>query len=387
DELVLPLYRARHASAGISEAGGFRVVDRMGDENWNHSATPTPLLAEPRGFSLLIFEAFGYAPGMTRVRFEVDDYPPEWNDNIDAAIYAASFEVGSGVTTVGLYAKKGQSPQAFCQPVDPGVFAATPQDPQTFDWKTIESEYTQLAPVQGQRIGILSLYAPDSCFGTPVEEGITVQRAGAATFAIMRTDPSKSTGKIYRIDEALRKDPASIQWTIAPSHPASQPFGIPFGRDNFWDIVGVVSAFGISVAGFAAFRTRRSSMRKYMRRIDDTQALYRNDSRGLEESLLVIRADLRGDLMQGHLAEGQYVVVERRLDENLARTRIAGLVDAFGELPYRLLVKLEQLLADGHMSRGDYRKFVSMLKDSHLPSAQQSKIRSKLGHWVRQDVA
>ncbi|MBI2077614.1 MAG: hypothetical protein HYT80_04470 [Euryarchaeota archaeon] len=388
DAVLLPLYRARVGSAGLAEGFGLRVIDRMNDENWNQSsAAPALLVAEPKGFALLVFEAYGYAPGMTRVRFELDDFPPEWTDNIDAAIYAASFEVASGVTTVGLYAKKGQAPQAFCQPVDPGVFAKTPQDPQVFDWKTIESEYTQLAPVQGQRVGILSLYAPDACFGVPVEKGIDVRRAGAATFAIMRTDPSKSTGQVYRIDEALRKEPASIQWVGVPAAEAGQTFGIPFGPDNFWDIFGVFSAFAVSVGGFAVFRTRRSSMRRYMRRIDDAQSLYRDDARGLEESLLVIRTDLRRDLMQGHLAEGQYVVVERRLDEHLTRTRIAGLVDSFGELPYRLLVKLEQLLADGHMSREDYRNFVAMLKDSHLPSAQQSKIRSKLGHWVRQDVA
>lgn len=350
-----------------------------------------PLASSTATLDVTFVEAQRLEDGITRFALgisEVADLPVP--AGYDAVVYVVGLETVDGRFMIGLY-RTPNGQEFFCAQ-DTVVFAEPRLDPLAVARQPVVGAIATGAGTAGRATSqegggaSITVFAPDTCFAHVGGGELVASRLAGGTFLVQnpgRGGPLAGQAQVAVADDAAF--PAAV--TLAAAAPVVPPtpwYANPFGIDSFYDIAGVVLAVLASLVGLLAVRRRRSLLQRYLKRVDDAAAT--PEAKARAKALEDVRAALKADLTRGRMSEGHYVIVERRLDAALVAARGAAIRGAFADLPLALVATLETLLADGDMSRDDYRVFLTQL-DGMTTLTQQAKAdaRERVQRWVAGD--
>lgn len=382
-------------SQSVRERTGNAVQDESSDAQLPDGTSPT---VDARSFEITKATFEADSPTTSLMTLSIADMqqvqvPPTW----DAVFYATAVEVDEGQFMAGYYKQDpalGTSRQKFLCASDTAVLQDPPRDPNQVVWTTIDgslnlqqgsNETEGGGSPSGTSPATITLQVPRECLGRTPAGPMEVAERGAGTFLIR--NPGGQATQIERVDDATNQTAVTIEsdgeGLAAASTGASPSFWTqPFGVENFWDITGIAGTIAASVFGAVLVRRRRTALKDYLEEIEEIEEAYADDPSGRQAALKDLRSRANDDLVDGRLTENQYVVVKDRVAEEISEARMEGLEEAFGGLPHRLLVKLQELLQDGRLSPEDRRLFLTMLEDSGLNEEAKARVRRKLDIWV-----
>jgi hypothetical protein len=91
-------------------------------------------------------------------------------------------------------------------------------------------------------------------------------------------------------------------------------------------------------------------------------------------------------LRQGALDEARFLVLNRHLEDLQRQTRAGLLDDRFDYMPHGMMRRLQQMLADGRVTRWERDHFDEALaKDTLLTPGQKQQVRDLLTAWLAND--
>lgn len=374
-------------TAPDESAGGARIVVR--DPGFDAASAPDRPEIDPNAgmYDLVLAAVEGTSPTSSRVTVGVRDLshiaiPTGWK----AIVYSVALETERGNYLVGFY-RDAERGDFFCS-TDTLVTTEDKSDPAATAWTLIDGVLsTSRAVAVGGGAGsagpsTLTIFVPNSCFGSDTPGEI---QASALVAAIHLVPETASTGlavnEIWQADEARDDTITSFALGARVPTPAEPSwYARPFGIDNFWDITGIVFAILLALLGVIAVRRKRSALGRYLEEIAHASKL-EPGPRGAK--LVSIRDRLTSDLAAGRIVDTQYLVVERRLNEELGKARLA---DA-GDLPRRLAARLGEMLADGKVTLEEARRFLPLLEDAGLTGAERETLARTVDEWVAQDAS
>lgn len=360
------------------------VTDPVAD--YTSAPSLAGLTADLAPFDINSIRAVGESPGIFRVELGIEDLsdvePPE---GYKAIFYGVAFATEQGPIMVGYYDEPAEKKsQFFCAP-DTAVLTQPAGDPNKVIWQPIAGLLSVVRD-RGEQIagsatpGSIVFLVPSSCFGLAPESDLEAETLAAATFLF-----DSALGDMQAIDTAASDGPV----VVSAGSVAAPPFYVePFGIAEFWNIAGIVGAVIVSAIGALIALKKRGALRRYLHEIEGVLVEHAADGRAREKALYSIQARLKADLLKGRILEAHFVIVERRLDQHLAKVRVQALGDAFGDLPHRLLLTLQDLLRDGAMEPEDWKLFRSQLDaEPHLTRDSRASIEQRVQAWVREERA
>ncbi|UCE37750.1 MAG: Ig-like domain-containing protein [Thermoplasmata archaeon] len=93
-----------------------------------------------------------------------------------------------------------------------------------------------------------------------------------------------------------------------------------FSWENLEPIVTgltVLASIIIFLIGFLTIRKKRSKLRQYIERIDDTFNKYKKDPQECEQELIALREDIKAEVKEGKLEENHFLILDKKIDDYL----------------------------------------------------------------------
>ncbi len=163
-----------------------------------------------------------------------------------------------------------------------------------------------------------------------------------------------------------------------------------FARENQDLTFGVLGLLVALIGGLIAIgrrRRKRGILQTELDAIEQAYAMTREDPRACTEALAERRVHCRGLLLDGRLDEGQYAILEKRIEELSGKVRLGILDERFDYLPLGMVRRLEQMLADGQVSVWEREHFEQVLsQDGFLTEAQKGEVRALVDAWFSDDA-
>jgi hypothetical protein len=379
DYLVLPWYTLQYDSQPGLAGDGLRVQDARGDV-----VLPSRVdggAVDPARFDITGVAVEGLDASTTRVGVALADLSsvavPEGYRGL---LYAAGVATEDGRFMAGYY-KDAEGPQEFFCAQDT-VFGDTVKDPRDVIWTPIHGFIAlggRGAALSGSdsSAGTIALDVAHTCLGGAPPGALEASEVWAGSFLL--EEPLTGGTVVHRLD-----DLAGPAVTLGrDSHVASTSWWAePFDIEQFWDIAGVTFAVMAALLGAFFIRRRRRFMARYLKRVADAGGI--RDAAARERALGELRGMVAEDLRRGKLTDGQFAVLERRLDSALGRARIASLTNELGDLPYNLVAELERFLADGKVTGREIRIVEALVDKARLPAPQRRRLLGKVRAWARQ---
>lgn len=400
----LPAFRFRHDTARLPEAppagaedAAAVVEDDAGDAALPALARGTEASGSAR-FDVTFAAATPDAPGVSRLALGIRDLdrakPPS---GYEAVVYAVALETTQGRFLAGLY-KTANDQRFICAP-DTLVFADADEnrlDPTgTFYVEvpgvvTYGTSVTQTGAPASAGAGSITWEFPHAqCLNRADTGPVEVLRMRAGTFLVRNDADDALPAGVERVDDTRLDEPFVLETaSLATASTVRAPwYSSPFGVENFWDMLGIAAAVITSSVSLAVVRRQRGVLKRYLSEIDEAVDGRTQDPSAREGALVDVRSRLKRDFIRGAIREAHYVLVEQRLDEELAKARLDGLGEAFQDLPHRLLARLQSMLADGQLSPEDFNLFCAHLDDAPLTEDAKARVRRKLQMWVAEDAS
>jgi hypothetical protein len=158
-------------------------------------------------------------------------------------------------------------------------------------------------------------------------------------------------------------------------------------QDMTWGLLGIFVALPGGVIGIVRLQRRR---RRLERELDalaaDYEATKKNPLR-CEAVLQARRTRAQSLLMGGKLEQGQFTMLERRIEELRAQLRLGEVGSRLDFLPLGLYNALQAVLKDGNVSPTEHTTFLAALeKEQLLTPAQKKEVRAVVDEWFRHDA-
>ncbi|UCE37746.1 MAG: Ig-like domain-containing protein [Thermoplasmata archaeon] len=110
-------------------------------------------------------------------------------------------------------------------------------------------------------------------------------------------------------------------------------------KESFWEtwepiITGatVLASIIVFLVGFLTVRKKRSKLRQYIERIDDTFNKYKKDHRECEQELIALREDIKAEVKEGKIEENHFLILDKRIDDYLMELKTMEKEEAREEL-------------------------------------------------------
>ncbi|UCE37748.1 MAG: Ig-like domain-containing protein [Thermoplasmata archaeon] len=101
------------------------------------------------------------------------------------------------------------------------------------------------------------------------------------------------------------------------------------GEGSFWEtwepiITGgtVLASIIVFLIGFLSIRKKRSKLRRYMERIEDTFNEYKEDPKTCEEELILLRDDIKKDVHRGKIEENHFLILDKKIDDYIVKLAV-----------------------------------------------------------------
>lgn len=178
-------------------------------------------------------------------------------------------------------------------------------------------------------------------------------------------------------------------------HVGSTPPGQTFLERSFdsehqnttFFILGLAATALFGLFGFLRLGRKRRRLEHELRAVEALHIEKQADPVALEHALQERRRSGRELYLRRRLDEGQYSILERRIDELAGATRLSSLEEGFDFLPIGIAKTLEGMLRDGRISRWERRHFLAALDgDKVLTPEQRRKVRVLIDGWFARDA-
>lgn len=152
--------------------------------------------------------------------------------------------------------------------------------------------------------------------------------------------------------------------------------------------LGVVGLTG-SIAGgtWAVLKTRRrrKQLREMLSRIDATYARNKADPSSGLPALSSLRESVHELHERGKLSDSQFLELEDRVGERIARLRLLHIDRSFSQLPDRLETELEHAVGDGTVSHEDVEHVAEVGEAAGVAGETMDPLVSTLADWAEAD--
>ncbi len=194
----------------------------------------------------------------------------------------------------------------------------------------------------------------------------------AARFMV-RNDAGQSASALQAVRVAPRPGVAEQAFTQA-------------NQDLTFFILGLVITGFFAAVGLYRLRRRQRILKRELRIVDEVHARTAEKRADREKLLNERRVFAKVLLKNGDLDEPKYLVLERHIDTILRDSRTGLLDERFDYLPHGMMKRLEQMLADGHVTSWERDVFEEALrKDKILSDEQKASVRALIRDWFSSD--
>jgi hypothetical protein len=178
--------------------------------------------------------------------------------------------------------------------------------------------------------------------------------------------------------------------TLHVGEPAPTLLSTAFSADNqnttFFILGLIVTALG-AVVGVVRARRKRSRFLREMRKLDEDFAATRRDPRRCERVLAESKAHARALATSGALDEGHAELLADRADEHLRTLRLGELESDLHFLPYGIVLGIQEMLADGRITRLERDHFILALEQAEIQPDHKERLKRLIQAWSDRDNA
>ena len=153
-----------------------------------------------------------------------------------------------------------------------------------------------------------------------------------------------------------------------------------------WVEVGAVTA-SIGGGAFAAVRIRkkRRTLTEFLVAVETTYVEAKGTPGPGVERLVALRREVRALHGRGRLDDGQFLELDKRVTDHIARLRRYAVDQTFPGLPAPLAARLEMMVMDGTVSRADIDASRRAAVAAGLPALDVERIVAMMTQWALQD--
>jgi hypothetical protein len=101
------------------------------------------------------------------------------------------------------------------------------------------------------------------------------------------------------------------------------------GQSSFWEtwepiITGIMILASLIafLIGLVSLRRKRSKLRQYMEKIDETFNEYKREYQTCEKELITLREDIKGEVKRGKLEENHFLILDKKIDDYLIDMKV-----------------------------------------------------------------
>lgn len=252
-------------------------------------------------------------------------------------------------------------------------------------------------PGVGETIVLDMAESAPGVMGPPTEYAVDW---GDGTKDPWQTDPvfrhqydfaGQQTATLRARNDAGQTGSKSVTFDVGGS-PPSQPNAIEtaFDRENqdlTFGVLGILVAVGGGMFAVARARTRRGRLQRELAAIEQAYEANRERLMDCEAALAERRAHVQGLALDGALDEGHVALLERRIEELRRQLRLGALDERLQFLPHGMVVRLRDMLDDGHISAWEREHVLRALdEDGVLTKHQKGKVRDLVDSWFQRDA-
>jgi outer membrane protein assembly factor BamB len=220
--------------------------------------------------------------------------------------------------------------------------------------------------------GTLTPWQPEPRFSHPYAK----KGNYSASFSVRNAVGQLSVADVVFHVDQVENGPSIIERVFAPDN-----------QNTTFFVLGVLGTSGVSLFGFTRFHRRRTLLGREMKSIEEAYLLTNHIPLECEAALSERKTHARGMLLDGRLSEPQYQVLDARIDELRGQVRVNSLEEKFDFMPVGMMNQLQRILADGHISKGEYEMFTAQLaKTRGLTAEQKGKVKTLVDRWFARDT-
>lgn len=150
-------------------------------------------------------------------------------------------------------------------------------------------------------------------------------------------------------------------------------------------VVGLVASAGAAGYTYWRVRDRRKTLADYLAAVERTYLeAKRAPDTGIPK-LVDLRAEMRARHEQGRLEDAQFLELDKRVSEHIARLRLFEIDRGFGDLPPPFLAELRHLVADGVVSEAEADLVEAHAVQHRIPEARRTTLVRVVRSWARED--
>ena len=149
-----------------------------------------------------------------------------------------------------------------------------------------------------------------------------------------------------------------------------------------WEFVGALVAIiaaAAAIVGWLLSRRERGTTAKYLKEINNAFNAYKNNTGKAESALYSLKEKIDRDFEQGKIKESAFSILDSRIDKYLSEVR-KDVVSSQFNLKTSTKKKIDEMLADGVISKEEYEKF-SKMDLNELSSKDRQKLKSLMNRW------
>ncbi|UCE38329.1 MAG: right-handed parallel beta-helix repeat-containing protein [Thermoplasmata archaeon] len=149
----------------------------------------------------------------------------------------------------------------------------------------------------------------------------------------------------------------------------------------------VIAGTGLlAFIGYSKIRKKKGALKKYMAEIDEISEGKGEDPVEYENKLNELDARINDEFKQGNIEDLHFLMLEEIMVSKRGEIRRAAVAHKFEELPEGVTRELDEMLADGRISREEYEGFVMTISQtSSLTATQRKELSRMIGDWEVED--
>ncbi|MCX8147182.1 MAG: hypothetical protein N3D84_01810 [Candidatus Woesearchaeota archaeon] len=156
----------------------------------------------------------------------------------------------------------------------------------------------------------------------------------------------------------------------------------PWYKD--WEFIGLVVVIISAIGGWIISRIMRSKTAKYMAEIDKIYNTYNLNANKCEAELVALREKIENDFKKGKINDQGLSLLESKIDKHLKSLR-SDIVKRRFLLPDNLKKLVKEMLADGIITKEEYKHFKQILNKAELSAKDKEDLNRLMHKWKEED--
>jgi hypothetical protein len=176
------------------------------------------------------------------------------------------------------------------------------------------------------------------------------------------------------------EDTTEYEWDLNVQDVAAEElFGMSY--DAWGLIMAIISglvAILLFVFGLYRVRKKKGALKTYMAEIDEISTSQEDDPVEYENRVNEIEDKINDDFRNGNIEDLHYLMLQEILTTRRGHVRKAAITQKFDKLPEGVTKELDEMLADGKITKAEYENFVSTISMTKSLTGDQKKELSKM---------